>query len=141
MGREDFTKIPNGAPGVENRLTILYTYGVMTGKLSLERMVDVFATTPAKLYGLSPKKGSITVGADADIVIFDPNYAGMISADTSLQGVDFNAYEGFEQKGRAEKVFLRGNLVVDNGEYVGKLGQGQFVKREPYGLAYTSLTS
>jgi len=141
MGREDFTKIPNGAPGVENRLTILYTYGVMTGKLSLERMVDVFATTPAKLYGLYPKKGSIMVGADADIVIFDPDYAGMISANTSLQGVDFNAYEGFEQKGRAEKVFLRGNLVVDNGEYVGKLGQGQFVKREPYGLAYTSLES
>jgi dihydropyrimidinase len=141
MGREDFTKIPNGAPGVENRLAILYTYGVSTGKLSLERMVDVFATTPAKLYGLYPRKGSFTVGADADIVIFDPGYTGVISADTSLQGVDFNAYEGFEQTGRAETVFLRGNLIVDDGKYIGKLGQGKFIKREPYGLAYTTLGS
>jgi dihydropyrimidinase len=141
MGRGDFTKIPNGAPGVEDRLAILYTYGVLAGKLSLQRMVDTFATAPAKFYGLYPRKGSISVGADADIIIFDPNYTGKISVETSLQGIDFNAYEGFEQKGRPEKVFLRGNLSVDNGRFIGKLGQGKFMERQPYGSAYADLSS
>jgi len=141
MGRGDFTKIPNGAPGLEDRLSILYTYGVLPGKLSLQRMVDTFATAPAKFYGLYPRKGSISVGADADIIIFDPNYTGKISVETSLQGIDFNAYEGFEQKGRPEKVFLRGNLSVDNGRFIGKLGQGKFMEREPYGSAYADLSS
>lgn len=136
MGRGDFTKIPNGAPGTENRLAILYTYGVLTGKLSLQRMVDVFSTAPAKFYGMYPRKGSIVVGADADVVIFDPEYTGKISVETSKQGVDYSTYEGFEQKGRAEKVFLRGNLTVDGGDFVGKIGQGKFIEREPYGFAY-----
>jgi dihydropyrimidinase len=140
MGRGDFTKIPNGAPGIENRLAILYTYGVLSKKLSLQRMVDVFATAPAKFYGMYPRKGSIVVGGDADIVVFDPKWEGKISVETSKQGVDYNAYEGFDQKGRAEKVYLRGSLVVDNGEFVGKLGQGKFIEREPYGLAYSGLT-
>jgi dihydropyrimidinase len=137
MGRGDFTKIPNGAPGVENRLAILYTYGVLTGKLSLTRMIDVFATTPAKFYGLYPKKGSLAVGGDADIVVFDPNWEGKISVERSKQGVDFNAYEGFKQKGRPEKVYLRGQLVLDNGDYIGQPGQGKMIERQPYGLAYS----
>jgi dihydropyrimidinase len=137
MGRGDFTKIPNGCPGVENRLAILYTYGVLTGKLSLQRMVDVFATAPARIYGMYPRKGSIVIGGDADLIIFDPDYKGKISAKTSLHEVDFNSYEGFEQRGRPEKVFLRGKLSVDGGKFVGKLGQGVFIEREPYGLAYT----
>ena len=136
MGRGDFTKIPNGAPGVENRLAILYTYGVVPGKLSLQRMVDVFAAAPAKFYGMFPRKGSITVGADADIVIFDPGYKGTISVKTAKQGVDYSTYEGFEEQGRAEMVFLRGDLIADNGAYVGRLGQGRFIEREPYGYAY-----
>lgn len=136
LGRDSFTKIPNGSPGVENRLAILYTYGVSKGKLSLQRMVDVFATTPAKFYGLYPRKGSITVGGDADLVIFDPGYKGKISVKTSIQGVDFNTYEGFDQIGRVEKVFLRGRLSVDGGNFIGKPGQGKFLEREPYGLAY-----
>jgi dihydropyrimidinase len=136
MGRNDFTQIPNGAPGVENRLAILYTYGVCTGKLSLQRMVDVFSTGPAKFYGMHPRKGSIAVGADADLVVFDPKYKGKISVKSSLQGVDFNAYEGFDQKGRPDKVFLRGRLTVDKGKFVGKVGQGRFIAREPYGQAY-----
>jgi dihydropyrimidinase len=136
LGREAFTKIPNGCPGVENRLAVLYTYGVLGGKLSLQRMVDVFATSPAKFYGLYPRKGSLTVGGDADIVIYDTGYEGKISVKTSLQQVDFNIYEGLDQKGRAEKVFLRGNLIVDNGQYVGRPGQGKFIQREPYGIAY-----
>jgi dihydropyrimidinase len=138
MGRENFVKIPNGLPGMEHRLALLYTYGVLRGKLSLTRMVDVFATTPAKLYGLYPQKGSIAVGADADIVIFDPSYKGEISVTTSLQDVDYTPYEGFEQRGRPEKVLLRGKLSFDNGKFVGELGQGRFIHREPYGLAYAS---
>jgi dihydropyrimidinase len=137
MGRGDFTQIPNGAPGVENRLAVLYTYGVLTGKLSLQRLVDVFATAPAKFYGLYPRKGSITAGADADIVVFDPDYSSTFSVQTSLQGVDYNSYEGLEQRGRADTVFLRGKLSVENGRFVGDLGQGKFTEREPYGLAYT----
>ena len=136
MGRQDFRKIPNGAPGVENRLAILYTYGVLTGKLSLTRMVDVFATAPAKFYGLYPRKGSLAVGGDADIIVFDPGWEGTISVKTSKQGVDFNAYEGFKQKGRPEQVYLRGQLVVDKGKYVGRPGQGKWIDRQPYGLAY-----
>jgi len=139
MGRGDFTKIPNGAPGVENRLAILYTYGVLSGKLSLQRMVDVFATAPAKFNGLYPRKGSIIAGGDADLVVFDPHWRGTISVKNSLQGVDYNAYEGFEQKGRAETVFLRGQRVVEDGNYVGKLGQGKFIERAAYGLAYQGL--
>jgi dihydropyrimidinase len=137
MGRGNFIKIPNGLPGMENRLAILYTFGVLKRKLSLRRMVDVFATTPAKLYGLYPRKGSITVGADADVVIFDPSYIGKISVATSLQEVDYNPYEGFEQRGRAEKVLLRGKVSFDEGKFVGGLGQGKFIDREPYGLAYS----
>ena len=136
MGRGDFTKIPNGAPGVENRLAILYTYGVLAGKLSLQRMVDVFATAPAKFNGLYPRKGSLLAGGDADLVVFDPDWEGTISVKTSLQGVDYNVYEGLKQKGRAEKVFLRGQMVVDDGKHIGRLGQGKFIERTPYGLAY-----
>ena len=137
MGRGDFTKIPNGCPSIENRLAILYTYGVLPGKLTRQRMVDVFATAIAKFYGLYPRKGSVVVGGDADLVVFDPQYSGKMSVRTSLQGLDYNIYEGFEQKGRAEKVLLRGKLVVDEGKYIGRLGQGKFIAREPYGLAYT----
>lgn len=140
LGRDSFTKIPNGSPGVENRLTILYSCGVCAGKLSLQRMVDVFATAPAKFYGLYPRKGSITVGGDADLVIFDPGYKGKISVKTSLQGVDFNTYEGFDQLGRVEQVLLRGKLSVEGGKFTGKPGQGKFLEREPYGLAYSCRT-
>ena len=136
MGRGDFTKIPNGLPGAGDRLAILYTYGVLTGKLDLQRMVDVFSTAPAKFYGLYPRKGTIAVGSHADLVIFDPAYMGKISAKTSLHGVDYSGYEGLEQKGRPDKVFLRGMLTVDKGKFVGKLGQGRFLEREPCGLAY-----
>lgn len=138
MGREVFTGIPNGTPGVENRLAILYTYGVLKGKLTLQRMVDTFATAPAKFFGMYPRKGSIVVGGDADIVVFDPTYEGKISVETSLHGVDYSAYEGFDEKGRAEKVFLRGNLVADGGKFVGQLGQGQFIERQPFGLAFAN---
>jgi dihydropyrimidinase len=134
LGRSNFTQIPNGCPGAENRLAILYTYGVLAGRLSLPRMVDVFATAPAKFYGLYPQKGGLVPGSDADLVIFDPDYSATISALNS--GLDFTPFEGFQQKGRAEKVLLRGKLVVTGGKFVGQRGQGKFVRRAPYGTAY-----
>jgi dihydropyrimidinase len=102
-------------------------------------MVDVFATAPAKLYGIFPKKGAILPGADADLLIFDPDYNGKISVATSQEQVDYSLYEGFEQRGRPEKVFLRGRLVVSGGEFVGRKGEGKFISRNPYGMAYSGL--
>lgn len=136
MGIDDFTNIPNGSPGVENRLGILWTYGVNTGKISRQRLVDLYATTPAKINGIAHRKGHIGIGLDADIVIYNPNPTSVISFETSLQGVDFNIYEGFKQEGQVEKVFLRGQLTVDDGKYVGQQGQGTFIPGKPYGLCY-----
>ena len=136
LGKGYFPKISNGVPGMQDRLHILYTYGVLAGKLSLNRMVDVWTTTPAKVFGLYPQKGSLAVGADADIVIFDPEYSDIITAASSLEGIDYALYEGFVRKGRAEKVFLRGELVMDQGKFVGHLGQGRFIRRAPFGSAY-----
>jgi len=139
LGRRDFTKIPNGAPGVENRLAVLWTYGVETGKLSRQRLVDVYATAPAKFNGLFPRKGSIAVGSDADIVLYNPRWKGKMTVEGSLQGVDYCSYEGMKQSGRPEKVYLRGKLVVDGGKFVGSNDQGKYIKGEPYGAAYTGL--
>lgn len=138
-GRNDFSKIPNGSPSVENRLAILWTYGVEKGKISRQRLVDVFATAPAKFNGIFPRKGHIDVGCDADIVVFDPKWKGTISNETSLHQVDYCIFEGMEQIGRAEKVYLRGKLVADNGKFVGVKGQGQYINGEAYGSAYQNL--
>ncbi|WP_028307185.1 dihydropyrimidinase [Desulfitibacter alkalitolerans] len=135
-GMGDFSKIPPGSPGVENRLAIVWTYGVEKGKISRQRFVEVCCTAPAKICGIYPQKGQIAIGSDADIVIFDPNWKGTISVKNSLHGVDYNAYEGFEQIGRPEKVYLRGKLTAENGEFVGQFGQGQQVKAQPFGLCY-----
>ncbi|NMA82505.1 MAG: dihydropyrimidinase [Epulopiscium sp.] len=136
LGRDNFINIPNGAPGLQDRLAILWTYGVEKDKISRQKLVELFATVPAKINGLFPQKGTIAVGSDADIVIFDPEWKGVISNKTSLHGVDYSSYEGMEQIGRAEKVFLRGNLTVDDGKFTGELGQGQFIPGKPFGLAY-----
>lgn len=130
-----FADIPNGAPSLQNRLNILWTYGVCKGKLSRSRLVDLYATMPAKINGLE-NKGQLATGFDADIVIFDPAYEGIISAETNSEGVDYSPFEGFEQKGRPETVFLRGQKIVDNAKYVGKKGQGRFVSGKPFGAAY-----
>lgn len=135
-GINDFTKIPPGSPGAQDRLHMMWTYGVETGKISREKFVDVCCTTPAKICGIYPQKGEIAVGSDADLVIFDPNYRGVISVETSLHKSDYSAYEGFEQKGRAEKVFLRGNLTAENGKFLGKIGQGKQAMAKPFGLCY-----
>jgi dihydropyrimidinase len=136
LGRDSFVNIPNGAPGLQDRLAIMWTYGVEKGKISRQKFVELFATAPAKINGLFPHKGTLAVDSDADIVIFDPEWKGVISNKTSLHGVDYSSFEGMEQIGRAEKVLLRGELTVDDGKFIGKLGQGQFVPGKPFGLAY-----
>lgn len=130
-----FADIPNGAPSLQNRLNILWTYGVCEGKISRSRLVDLFATSPAKINGLD-KKGQLAAGFDADIVIFDPDYEGTISVANNLEGVDYCPFEGFAQKGRPETVFLRGQKIVDDAKYIGHKGQGKLVAGKPYGSAY-----
>jgi len=137
---KSFADIPNGAPSLQNRLNILWTYGVCEGKISRSRLVDLFATMPAKINGLA-KKGQIEISFDADIVIFDPDYEGTISVANNLEGVDYCPFEGFSQKGRAETVFLRGRKIVHNGNYIGEKGQGKFIAGKPFGYAYNGLTS
>src|SRR5665647_1921632 len=132
---KSFADIPNGAPSLQNRLNILWTYGVCTGKITKSRFVDLIATMPAKINGLA-EKGSLTVGYDADIVIFDPDFRGIISVENNLENVDFCPFEGFEQKGRAYKVYLRGKLIVDGGKYIGEKGQGKLIHGKPFGDAY-----
>lgn len=135
MGINDFRDIPNGAPGLQNRLGVLWTYGVETGKLSRQQFVDLYATTPAKINGLKGK-GALEIGYDADIVLYDPNVKSTITNADSYHGVDYCAYEGMEQIGKVKKVFLRGKLVADDGKYVGTKGEGKLLKGEPYGLMY-----
>lgn len=139
MGFKDFRDTPNGAPGMENRFGLMWTHGVEAGKISRQQFVDLISTTPAKNVGLGHRKGHLGVGYDADIVVYDPNVKSTITNETSLQGLDFNTYEGMEQIGKAEKVFLRGQLIVDDGKYVGKEGQGEFIHGKPYGLIYDGI--
>jgi dihydropyrimidinase len=131
MGREDFTKIPNGIPSLEDRVNVLFTSGVKTGKIDLNRFVDCASTQAAKLFGLYPRKGAIQLGADADLVIFDPKYCGTISGKTQQMAVDYNPFEGMNLEGRADTVTVRGQIVSANGKFVGKEKRGRFLKREP----------
>jgi dihydropyrimidinase len=135
-GLDDFRNIPNGAPGLQNRLQILWTYGVEKNIITRQKLVDIYSSTPAKNNGLDYCKGSLDIGYDADIVVFDPNWKGVISNIDSLQGVDYTPYEGMEQIGRIEKVFLRGSLVADGGKYTGQNGSGRFIKGKPFGQMY-----
>ena len=131
MGAVDFTRIPNGIPSVEDRINLLYTHGVATGKIDLNTFVDAGSTQAAKLFGLYPRKGAIQVGSDADLVIYDPDYDGTISAKTQQMAVDYSAFEGWEIKGRPSRVTVRGVVQARDGEFVGTLGRGQFLARKP----------
>ncbi|MEZ5406267.1 MAG: dihydropyrimidinase, partial [Verrucomicrobiia bacterium] len=131
MGKNDFTKIPNGIPSLEDRVNLLYSYGVKQGKLDLNRFVDCASTQAAKIFGLFPRKGTIQIGSDADLVIYDPNYRGKISAKTQLMNVDYSAFEGWELTGKPSLVTVRGQVAVREGKFVGKIGHGKFLKREP----------
>ena len=135
MGINDFSKIPNGGPGVENRMSLVFNGGVVEGRISLNRFVELTSTASAKMFGLFPKKGTIAVGSDADIVIFNPDRKETISVSNSVMhhmNVDYNAYEGFEVTGVSETVISRGKIIVENCEYLGKKGDGQFLKRGLY---------
>ncbi len=131
LGRDDFTKIPNGIPSLEERIKLLYTYGVKAGKMDIHTFVNVASTHAAKIFGLFPKKGTIQVGSDADLVIFDPAYRGVISRETHAMNVDYSAFEGWKIEGIPTYVTVRGQVVVREGQFVGTLGHGKFLARGP----------
>jgi dihydropyrimidinase len=131
LGQSDFSKIPNGAPGIETRMSLVYDGGVRTGRISLNRFVELTSTSPAKIFGLFPRKGTIAPGTDADIVIFDPEKKMRLSVKTLHMKVDYNPYEGKVVQGAPAVVLSRGEVIVDHGEWKGKKGRGQFVKRTP----------
>lgn len=133
LGKDDFSKIPNGAPGVEFRLPLLFDGGVNAGRINLNRFVQLTSTAPAKMFGLFPRKGTIAVGSDADLVLFDPSRKHTLSADTHHSNVDYSLFEGREVRGKVDKVFLRGNLIVDGDVWHGAAGMGQYQRRSASG--------
>ncbi len=136
LGKDDFTKIPNGGPGIENRLQLIHHYGVNQGKLSLNRFVELVATSPARIFGMYPKKGTIAPGSDADIVVWDPEAKLTISAQTHHMRVDYSMFEGFKVKGNARQVISRGEVVVEGGKFLGKPGRGKYLRRAARGGAW-----
>ncbi|MFN8062392.1 MAG: dihydropyrimidinase [Vicinamibacterales bacterium] len=131
MGHGDFSKIPNGAPGIETRMSLVYDGGVRPGRISLNRFVELTSTSPAKIFGLFPRKGTIAPGSDADIVVFDPTRTVTLSARTHHMKVDYNPYEGRQVTGVAETVLSRGRLIIKDGLFVGRVGAGTFLRRQP----------
>ena len=129
LGEHDFSKIPNGAPGIETRMSLVYDGGVREGRISLNRFVELTATSPAKIFGLFPRKGTIAPGSDADIVVFDPNRTMTLSAKTLHMNVDYNPYEGRQVTGATDTVLTRGRVIIENGKFVGGKGGGSFLKR------------
>jgi len=129
MGKDDFTKIPNGIPGIEDRVNLLYTYGVKRGRIDLHRFVEIASTQPAKIFSLFPKKGTIQPGSDADLVVYDPDYRGTLSAQTQMMNVDYSAFEGFAIEGRPHVVTVRGQIAAQEGLFVGIPGRGQLLRR------------
>src|SRR6202165_5124527 len=132
LGRNDFTKIPNGGPGIEHRMSLIYSGGVAQGRFTVNRFVVLVSTTPAKLFGLYPRKGTIAVGSDADLVIFDPNRKHTISAKTHHMRVDYSMFEGIQVMGMPVTVLSRGRVVVESDKFLGRAGTGEFVKRSTY---------
>src|SRR5574341_1587805 len=133
LGRDDFTKSPNGGPGIERRMSLIYSGGVAAGRFSLNRFVELVATTPAKLFGLYPRKGTVAPGSDADIVVFDAETERVLSAATHHMNVDYSCYEGRAVRGVPEVVMQRGQVLVDHGKFLGQPGQGQFLTRSRSG--------
>lgn len=131
LGLDDFTKIPNGIPSLEDRINLYYTHGVARGRMDLHRFVETASTEAAKIFGLFPRKGTIQLGSDADLVVYDPTYRGKISARTHQMNLDYNSFEGFQIEGRPDVVTVRGAVAVRAGQFVGKPGHGRFLEREP----------
>src|SRR3954469_20399734 len=132
LGKDDFTKIPNGGPGIEHRMSLVYSGGVGKGRFNVNRFVELVSTTPAKIFGLYPRKGTLAVGSDADLVIFDPNREHTISAKTHHMRVDYSMFEGIKVKGMPDVVMSRGRLLVENDKFLGKPGRGSFLKHGSY---------
>jgi dihydropyrimidinase len=135
LGKGDFRKVPNGLPGVEDRLDLLHDGGVVGGKITKERWVEISSTAPAKLFGMYPRKGAIAVGSDADLVVYDPNRKHTISAETHHMNVDYSCYEGRTVQGGSDVVLSRGSVIVRDGEFTGRKGAGKFIKRTPADFA------
>jgi dihydropyrimidinase len=131
MGRNDFTKIPNGIPSLEDRVNLYFTHGVKGGRMDLHTFVNTASTQAAKIFGLFPRKGTIQIGADADLVVYDPNYRGKISAKTHAMNLDYNSFEGMEIQGRPSVVTVRGKVAARDGKFVGDKTRGKFLQREP----------
>ena len=129
LGRGDFRKVPNGLPGVEDRVDLMHDGGVVAGRITKERWVEIVSTAPAKMFGMYPQKGSISVGADADLVIYDPNRKRTISAKTHHMDVDYSCYEGRQVQGASDVVLSRGSVIVRDGQFTGRKGAGKFIKR------------
>jgi dihydropyrimidinase len=136
LGKDDFTKIPNGGPGIENRLQLLHHHGVGKGNFSLNRFVELVSTAPARIFGMYPKKGVLAVGSDADLVLWDPAEEYTISAATHHMRVDYSMFEGFHVRGNARDVYSRGELIVSGGKFIGKPGRGNYLRREARGGAW-----
>jgi len=132
LGRGDFSKIPNGLPGVEDRFTLIFHGGVNSGRITLNRFVELVATAPAKMFGLFPRKGTIAPGSDADIVVFNPNLERTLSAKSHHMNVDYSCYEGMTVRGLPEVVIQRGTVLVRDGQFHGRKGAGRFLRRAPF---------
>ena len=131
VGRDDFTKIPNGIPALEDRVNLLFTHGVQTGRIDLHTFVSIASTNAAKIFGLFPRKGTIQPGADADLVVYDPAYRGTLSAKNQAMNLDYSAFEGWPVQGRPSVVTVRGEVAVRDGQFVGTPGRGRFLARKP----------
>jgi dihydropyrimidinase len=134
-GKDDFTKCPNGAPGVQERLMLMFSEGFMKGRISLPQLVKYASSEPCRMFGLYPEKGSLEPGTDADIVIIDPGKVTHIDKDYIRGASDYSCYEGMDLEGSIEKVFLRGKEIVDNGKFLGEKGEGKYLRRGPSVLA------
>ena len=136
LGKDDFTKIPNGGPGIENRMQLIHHHGVNSGKLTLNRFVEITSTAPARIFGMYPKKGRIAAGSDADLVLWDAQAEHTISAATHNSRCDYSMFEGFKVRGNVKQVYSRGELIVENGKYLGKVGRGNYLRRDARGGAW-----
>jgi dihydropyrimidinase len=131
LGRGDFRKVPNGLPGVEDRVDLMHDGGVVGGRITRERWVEIISTAPAKLFGMYPRKGSVSIGADADLVVYDPNRVRTISATSHHMDVDYSCYEGRKVQGASDVVLSRGSVILRDGQFTGRKGHGRFIKRAP----------
>ena len=129
MGKDNFTLIPNGIPSIQERVDLVHTYGVCTGKIDIRKMVEVCSSNVAKIFNMYPRKGALAVGSDADIVIYDREFVGTFTHEDGLSNIDYSGFEGMERKGRSDVVLLRGKVVAKQGKYVGDVGEGEYIAR------------